>query len=127
MWIAVIVFVSLGLWCYPLTLLLLYDGSWRLFWLPRVWCGYAVARELHRQKPARKRRPPGFYLRLGLLLLRRLQQAAGRFYLTPGSSRAFCIVGVTLGNLILSSAGAAVCGRRRKRSRKWPLNMISKS
>ncbi|MBO7668585.1 MAG: hypothetical protein J6T26_09000 [Firmicutes bacterium] len=134
MWIAIIVFAGLGLWFLPLAAVVSYDGGWRLLWLPRVWCGYAAARPLPARKEARRGRsllrrlPPGFSAQLLRQLLIRLGLLRFRFCLAPEGSRLYCIAGITVGNIIISIARAAlIYSRRRKRRGQWPLNMRSRN
>ena len=134
MWVPIMIFAGLALWFFPVAAIVSYKGGWRLLWLPKVWCGYAAARRLPAVKEARRGRsllrrlPPGFSLRLLSQLSRRLSLFRYRFFLQPGRSRLFCIAGITVGNIIISIARAAlIYSRRRKRRGQWPLNMRSRS
>ena len=134
MWVLIMVFAFAALWFFPLAVVVSYDGSWRLRWLPRVWCGYAAAVPLPVGKKARRRRsplrrlPPGFYLSLMGQLAARLGLFRFRFIVLPDRSRFRCIAGVTVGHIIISIARAAlVYSRRRKRRGQWLLNMRSRS
>ena len=134
MWVLITGFAAAALWFFPLTAIVSYDGSWRLLWLPRVWCGYAAARPLPAGREARRGRsllfrfPPGFSAQLARQLVRRLSLLRFRFYLAPDRGRLYCIAGITVGNIIISIARAAlVYSRRRKRRGQWPLNTRSRS
>ena len=126
MWTAAAIFIGLGLWSYPLTAAFTHDGRWRVFWLPRVWCGFAAPRELrfgNKRRRSAPKLPPLFYITLGRELLSRLQTGCFAFCLRPGCVRSYCIVGVTVGHIILSTARAAlICAGRRKRRGLWLLN-----
>ena len=119
MWLIPIIFAALTLWFFPLTAALSYDGRWRVFWLPRVWCGFAAPRELrfgNKRRRSAPKLPPLFYITLGSELLSRLQTGCFAFCLRTGCVRSYCIVGVTVGYIILSTARAAlICVGRRKR------------
>ncbi len=130
----IIVFCAVALWFFPFTVSVSYNGSWRILWLPRVWCGYAAARPLPADREAQRGRsvlrrlPPGFSRQLLHQLLVHLDLLRFRFYLLPDRSRLRCIAGITVGNIIISIARAAlIYSRRRKRRGQWPLNMRSRS
>jgi hypothetical protein len=44
--LTIAIFLAAFIYCYPLTFRLYYDGTWRLFWLPRLWGGYAQEWEI---------------------------------------------------------------------------------
>lgn len=133
MWITALIFIGAGLWFFPLTAVIFFDGGWRLFWLPRVWCGYAAARRLSLGRKERQGRtllgrvPAVFSLILGRQLISRLELGRVSFCFTPAGSRFYCIAGITLGHIIISMARAALIYTKRrklwKRRLPWPLNM----
>ena len=129
MWLIPIIFAALTLWFSPLTAAFSYDGRWRVFWLPRVWCGFALPRHLSlsgkksRRSPCRL--PLRFWCSLGRRLLVRLRPFRFRLCPAPCGFYFHCIAGVTVGHIIISIAGAALhhTGRRKRKRRKlWPLN-----
>ena len=105
MWVLIMVFVFAALWFFPLAVIVSYNGSWRLRWLPRVWCGYAAAVPLPFGKKARRwryplrRLPLGFYLSLLGQLAARLSLFRFCFIVLPDRSRFRCIAGVTVGKI----------------------------
>ena len=130
MWLIPIIFAALTLWFFPLTAALSYDGRWRVFWLPRVWCGFAspLPLSLSGKKCRRqlRRLPLRFWCGLVRRLLVRLRPFRFRLCPDQGGLRFHCIAGVTAGHIIISIAGAALhhAGRRkRKRWKLWPQNV----